>query len=93
MLVIVPRLCKTKLTPALILCSFSFEADLTGSWVISAVAGGTERGPKRRALPCTAGTLTTSCNLRRLVREAARHVAQVARGGEGSVDEIQRNGS
>ena len=93
MLVIVPRLCKTKLTPTLILCGISDEANVTGSWVISAVTGGTERGPKSGALPCTAGTLATSCNLRRLVREAARHVAQVARGGEGSVDEIQRNRS
>ena len=75
---IVPRWCDTKLTPALILCSFSVEADLTGSWVISAVAVGTEGGLKSRALPGTAGTLAASCNLRRLVREAARHVAQVA---------------
>ena len=78
MLVIVPRLCATKLTPALIFCGISVETDVTGSRVISAVARGTDRGLKSRALPCTAGTLATSCNLRRPVREAAGHLAQVA---------------
>ena len=93
MLVIVPRRCDAKLTPALILVGISVETDVTGSRVISAVARGTERGLKSRALPSTAGTLATSCHRRRLVREAAGHVAQVARGGEDGVDEIQRNRS
>ena len=93
MLVIVPCLCATKLTPALIFCGISVETDVTGSRVISAVARGTKWSLKSRTLPCTAGTLAASCHLGRHVREAARHVAQVARGGEGSVDEIQRNGT
>ena len=77
----------------LIVCSVNIEADVTGSGVFSAVARGTKWALKSGALPGTAGTLATSCHRRRLVREAAGHLAQVARGGEGSVDEIQRNRS
>ena len=67
---------------------FASELQITGSGVISALSRGTERGPERRALPRTAGSLAASRHLKGVVRVAAGDVARVVGEGEGVVKEI-----
>ena len=72
---------------------FASELQITGSGVISALSRGTERGPERRALPRTAGSLAASRHLKRVVRVAAGDIARVRGVCEGSVKEIHRGDS
>ena len=67
---------------------FASELQITGSGVISALSRGTERGPERRALPRTAGSLAASHYLGGVVRVAAGDVACVVGEGECIVKEI-----
>ena len=67
---------------------FITELKSTGSGIISALSRGTERGPERRALPRTAGSLAASRHLKGVVRVAAGDVACVVGKCEGYVKEI-----
>ena len=64
-------------SPSLILSCFVVELKITGSGVVRTLPGWTERGPERRALPRTAGSLAASHVLRGVVRVAAGDVARV----------------
>ena len=72
----------------MILSSFLIEVNITGSGVVRTLPGGTERGPERRALPRTAGSLAASRHLKGVVRVAAGDGASVFRVGEGVVKEV-----
>ena len=75
-----------------ILRIFASELKITRFGVISALSRGTERGPERRALPRTAGSLAASRHLKGVVRVAAGDVDRVVGVGESVVKEIHRGG-
>ena len=76
-----------------ILRIFASELKITRFGVISALSRGTERGPERRALPRTAGSLAASHVLRGVVRVAAGDLAHLIGRCEGIVKEIHRGDS
>ena len=80
-------------SPSLILSSIVTELKITASGVVRTIPRGTERGPKRRALPRTAGSLAASHHLKGVVRVAAGDVARVVGVCEGIVKEIHRGDS
>ena len=90
---VAPRISVSWPSPSLILSSFVAELKITGSGVISAIPGGTERGSERRALPRTAGSLAASRHLRGVVRVAAGDLAHLIGRCEGIVKEIHRGDS
>ena len=71
---------------------FTSELKITCFGVISALSRGTERGPERRALPRTAGSLAASRHLKGVVRVAAGDVARVLGVCERVVKEVHREG-
>ena len=71
---------------------FVVELKITGSGVVRAVLGGTERGPERGALPGTAGSPAASCQLSGVVQVAAGDVARVVGVCEGVVKEVHGGG-
>ena len=76
-----------------ILRIFASELKITRFGVISALSRGTERGPERRALPRTAGSLAASRHLKGVVRVAAGDVARVVGVCDSVVKEIHGGGS
>ena len=74
----------------MILSCFVVELKITGSGVVRTLPGWTERGPERRALPRTAGSLAASHVLRGVVRVAADDVARVFGVCERVVKEVHR---
>ena len=83
-----PCVSVSRSSPSLILSCFVAEHEITSSGVISALSRGTERGPERRALPRTAGSLAASHYLGGVVRVAAGDIARVVGEGECIVKEI-----
>ena len=65
-----------------------FKVNFTGSRIVRAIPGWTERGPECRALPRTAGSLAASRHLRGVVPMATGDVAHAVGEGEDNVKEI-----
>ena len=85
---VTPRISCSRPSTLSTLCIFTSELKITGSGVVGALPWGTERGPERRALPRTAGSLAASYHLKGVVLEAAGDLARVVGICESIVKEI-----